>query len=279
MTDILIQELLDKVEARMAEAQKRLYEIHDKKIPQELTPWLRRTGWVQRFDNMDMKVLHDLLEPPKPKLESQNPGDKLHLVWDSVVRVIEKCWMGVRDVENRNWRLILYWLNSAEKDAQSQSPFKIHMEKKTRAAYGVYWQKFMIFVLRGLDHPEHGIEYTAAQRDVLTELMTELWKEEPLEKQIDKLVLQASVLFIQHDDFDKERSALLYYIGLIGYHIGWGRWRGPGEYTNILAALQWVIRIFILESAVPFEERDDWRTLHRDNPLVHFKLSHVYLSI
>ena len=107
--------------------------------------------------------------------------------------------------------------------------------------------------------------------------MIELEKEEPSEKQIDKLVLQASVLFIQHDDFDPERSALLYYIGLIGYHIGWGRWRGPGEYTNIMAALQWIIRIFILESSLPFEERDAWRTLHRDNPLIHFKQSHIYL--
>jgi hypothetical protein len=125
MTDVLIQELLDKAEARMEEAQKRQYEIHDKKIPQELTPWLRRTGWVQRFDNMDMKILHELLEPPKSN--PQNPGDKLPLVWNSIARVIEKCWTGVRDVESRNWRLILYWLNSAEEDIQSQSPFRVHI--------------------------------------------------------------------------------------------------------------------------------------------------------
>ena len=276
MTDVLIQELVNEAEAKRDAAQRRMYEIHDRNIPQESTLWLNRTGWIRRFDGKNMKVLHDLLE--QPKSNPQNSEDKLRLVWTSVLRIIEKCWAGVRDLEDRNWRLILYWLNSAKKDAQNQSPFKTHMNKKTRISYGAYWQQFMMFVLRGLENPEdYGIEYTEDQLTTLTDLMRELRKEEPSEEKIDKLVLKASVLFIQHYDFGKKRSALLYYTGIIGYHIGWKRWRGPGEYTNILAGLQWVIRIFILESTLPTEERDDWDMLHENNPLSHFKRSQIYL--
>ena len=275
MIDVLIQQLLDEAEARSNAAQRRMYEIHDRNIPQELNPWLGRTGWIERFDGKDMKVLHDLLE--QPKSNPQSLEDKLRLVWNSVARLIEKCWMGVRDLANRNWRLVLYWLNSAKKDEQNQSPFKVYMNKKTRVSYGAYWQQFMMFVLRGLQNAEqYGIEYTANQLAALRELMAELEKE-PSEKEVDKLVLKASVLLIQHEDFEKERSALLYYTGVMGYHIGWKRWRGPGEYTNMLAGLQWVMRILIVESALPSEERDNWRILHQDNPLSCFKDSHIYL--
>src|SRR5271154_7367921 len=125
MIDVLIQQLLDEAEARSNAAQRRMYEIHDRNIPQELNPWLGRTGWIERFDGKDMKVLHDLLE--QPKSNPQSLEDKLRLVWNSVARLIEKCWMGVRDLANRNWRLVLYWLNSAKKDEQNQSPFKVHI--------------------------------------------------------------------------------------------------------------------------------------------------------
>jgi hypothetical protein len=276
MLDVLIQQLLDKAEVRRNAMQTHMYEVHDRNMPQELTPWLRRTGWIRRFNGKNMKVLHDLLKhTTHDNLVERN---KLQLVCNSIDRVIEKCWAGVKDLEDRNWRLILYWLNSAKRDEQNQSPFRIHMDKKTRRSYGIYWQQFMVFALRGFEDPEkYGIEYTMAQRSILTELKKELDKEEPEEEKLDTLVLKGSVSFIQHDNFDKERSALLYYLGIIGYHIEWQRWRGPGDFTNILAALQWVIRVLVLEFTLPIEERDNWKTLHRENPLSHFKQSHVYL--
>ena len=41
--DVLIQQLLNDAEEREAEAERHMYEIHDRKVLQELTPWLRRT--------------------------------------------------------------------------------------------------------------------------------------------------------------------------------------------------------------------------------------------
>src|SRR5208337_1643282 len=124
--DVLVQQLLNDAEAREAEAQRHMYEIHDRNILQELSPWLRCTNWMTRFDGKDMKVLHDLLT--KPKRNPQNPDDRLYLVWESVARVIEQCWESARDCSSRDWKLILHWLASASKTEHNPTPFSIYTE-------------------------------------------------------------------------------------------------------------------------------------------------------
>jgi hypothetical protein len=49
-TDILIQQLLDRAEELENEAERNMYEIHDRGILEELTPWMRRTGWIRVRD-------------------------------------------------------------------------------------------------------------------------------------------------------------------------------------------------------------------------------------
>ena len=264
--------ILEEAKKRLAKAKKDIYKIHDDGIIQELSPWLRRTGWMSEFNGKDMKVLNDLLEKPKPE-----DSAKIHLVWDSVARVIEQCWKGVKDCSDRKWRQLLYWLSSASKAESSSTPFSIYMAKKTREGYAKYLQQFMMFALHGLDDPEgeYGIEYTEEQAAALEGIKTELVNEDVSEENLDKKVLAALILFIQHSDFEKERSALLYYTGVVGFHMGWKRWRNPAGYTSILAGLQWGIRLLILESAVPMEERDNWDELHENDPLEEFSAVHA----
>jgi hypothetical protein len=274
--DVLIQQLLDDAEGREAEAQRHMYEIHDRNIPQELSPWLRCTNWMTRFDGRDMKVLHDLLSEPKRNPRNPDEDDKLRLVWESVARVVEECWEGARDCSSRDWKLILHWLASASKTEQNATPFSIYTERSTRKTYIGYWQQFMVFVLRGMSDPNqlYGIEYTASQLAALEEIQKELRKGDVSNIELDRKVSAASIVFIEHWNFEKERSALLYFTGVIGYHLGWKRWRGPDVYTPILAGLQWVMRVLVLESAIPKDERDDWFELHDDDPLQCFNSSH-----
>jgi hypothetical protein len=87
-------------------------------------------------------------------------------------------------------------------------------------------------------------------------------------------VFAASVLFIKHQCFVKQQSVLLYFVGVIGYHLGWKRWKGPDMYTPILAGIQWVMRILVLESVILKDQRDNWFEVHDDDPLQCFNLSH-----
>jgi hypothetical protein len=253
-----------------------MYEIHDRNILQELTPWLRRTGWMARFNGRDMKVLNDLLlEPKRGPGRPENPN-KLRYVWESVERVIRECWDGVNDCWNRDWKLVLQWLASDSKTEADAAPFSIYMDRKTRGRYTGYWQQFMMFVLRGLDDSDHqyGIEYTRGQRTALEEINEELQKDDIIEDDLDKKVKAASLLFIRHSNFVKKRSALLYFTGVVGFHIGWKRWKGPGDYTTILAGLQWILRVLVLESAIPKDDRDEWDEVHVNNPLEEFRITH-----
>src|SRR5579862_1137061 len=180
-----------------------MYEIHNRGILQELTPWLRHTGWMARFDGRDMKVLNDLLAERKHNVENL---EKLRLVWESTKRVIGQCWDGVVDCWNRDWKLILYWLTSDRNTEAHTAPFSIYTARKTRERYTGYWQQFMMFVLRGLDDvdDEYGIEYTPLQRTALNEVIAELRKDDIIEGDLDNKVKAAAVLFVQHRRFGKQ---------------------------------------------------------------------------
>lgn len=269
---VLTQQLLARAKERQADAQRRMYEIHDTNILQELSPWLRRTVWMTRFDGKNMKTLYDLLI--EPKQNPRNP-EKLRHVWESVARVTERCWESVRDCSTRNWGLILHWLASASKTEHNPTPFSIYTQRSTRKDYTIYWQQFMMFVLRGMNDPdEYGIEYTAGQLIALKDIKREIEKENISDEELDQKISAASQLFIRHSNFVKQRSALLYFTGVIGYHLGWKRWRGPDSYTPTLAGIQWIMRLLVLESAIPKDKRDDWFEFYEEDPLERFNLCH-----
>ena len=133
----------------------------------------------------------------------------------------------------------------------------------------------MVFVLRRMNDPngQYGIEYTACQLVALQDIKKEL-NEEVSNDRLNQKVAAASLLFIKHCSFIKQQSALLYFAGVIGYHLGWKRWKGPDTYTLILAGIQWVMRVVILESAIPKDQCDNWLELHKDDPLQCFNSDH-----
>ena len=83
----------------------------------------------------------------------------------------------------------------------------------------------MIFVLRGMNDPnqQYEIEYTESQLTALREIEKELENEEVSDDELDRKVRAASLLFIEHSNFVKQRSALLYFTGIVRYHVSWKR--------------------------------------------------------
>lgn len=211
-----------------------------------------------------MKQLNDLLAKPMP-----DSKDGLDKVWKSVGRVIEHCFDSVRDCSEREQNLILFWLASADKSKPNDTPFSIYMEKDTKEQYIRYWQQFMMFVLRRHDNAiESGVEYTEPQHDAVNYIKTRADMDDDT---LDELIMNVSKTFILHDCYAKQRSALLYFTGVLGYHVGWKRWQSPGDYTPMLAGLQWVMRIVLLECTIPMADRDIASEMRPFNPLERFK--------
>src|SRR5436309_15090184 len=71
------------------------------------------------------------------------------------------------------------------------------------------------------------------------------------ELEIQAKILDLSTLLIQHSDYTKKRSSLIYFTGVLGYNLQWKQWRQPLEYTTILAGLQFYIRVIMVEAALP----------------------------
>jgi len=122
--DALIDSVLEEANRRDEEWRLRLNNIEETNIVAK-TPWLTRTGWEKTFLRKDMKSLLKLTEKPEEHEE------ELRQVWNSVSRMMESCWKGVENISDRNWDLILFWLNSAHPDKANTKPFRLDKRDNT----------------------------------------------------------------------------------------------------------------------------------------------------
>jgi len=230
-----------------------------------LTPWLRRTGWPRMFEGRDMKDLANLVRVPD-KAEVQ-----LKAVCESVARVIKNCTFGVMDCDDRNWNLILFWLASPEQGKADSRPFRTYFKDNTINLYTSYWQQLFCFCLRILgDESTYGAEFKSMQRMLLEKLREMVELEDLTDKELDKTVQQLSVEMITHSDWSAKKSVLRYFCGILGYNVSMKQWRRPVHYTNILAGLQYCIRVIMLEHALPQEDRNQYSNSFKEDPLTIF---------
>src|SRR5436190_22858397 len=87
---------------------------------------------------------------------------------------------------------------------------------------------------------------------------------------IEQKILELSILLIQHSDYAKERSSLVYFMGVLVYNVEWKQWRQPLEYTTILAGIQFCMRVIMLEAALPRIARDGIDETSPANPVELF---------
>ena len=150
-----------------------------------LSPWLRRTGWTRTFRGKDMKKLSELMEKPATGEPS------LLMIWNSIERVIQKSYDGVKDCWDRNWILIPFWLVSGQKNEESSKPFRTYYAESTTARYTSYWQQFIMFCVRVslLDLDEFGVQFTLSQMNTVRDLLSMVELDNPTDADLDKMVL------------------------------------------------------------------------------------------
>ena len=123
---------------------------------------------------------------------------------------------------------------------------------------------------------EESVQFTVKQRQCLLELNSLLYEineadETNNDSVIENKILQLSVLLIQHSDYAKKRSSLIYFTGVLGYNVEWKQWRQPLEYTTILAGIQFCARVIMLEAALPRISRDGIDETSPQNPVELFR--------
>src|SRR5947207_14400831 len=128
------------------------------------SPWMRRTRWLRDFAGRGMN------EIVKKSWKSTKEEASLRGIWKSVKRVMNRCEKGVRDCADRNWSLILFWLNSCEDNKADIRLFNIDVKSKVHKSYTEYWQRFICYCMRTLRDKMSGIQYLSKQRGNLEEI-------------------------------------------------------------------------------------------------------------
>ena len=265
----LIKDVIGEAEDRDKSHQATLNQVRDSQSLVTKTPWLRHTRWEEIFVGKDMSELVKL---------SNAPGMQDHherRIWDATGRVIHACFNGVVDCQERGWTLIPFWLRSVDRNKEDTKPFRTYFAPATLYRYASYWQQYILFSLRAM-MGEESVQFTLKQRECLLELNTLLYEinvtdEANNNSKIEKKILELSVLLIQHSDYAKERSSLVYFTGVLGYNIEWKQWRQPSEYTTILAGIQFCTRVIMLEAALPRINRDGIDETSSENPVELFR--------
>jgi len=180
------------------------------------TPWLRHTRWEETFAGKDMSALVKLTEGPGRHDHQEQR------VWDATERVVRACFNGVVDCQERGWTLIPFWLRSVDRNKDDTKPFRAFIAPATLYRYVHYWQQYILFSLWAM-MAEDSVQFNVRQREALLELnllLNEI-NDTTDDAEIDQKILELSILLIQHSDYAKKRSSLIYFTGVLSYNIEW----------------------------------------------------------
>ena len=114
-----------------------LNQVRDSQSLVTKTPWLRRRRWGDIFAGKDMSALVKLTEAP-----GIDNHQERH-IWKATVKVIQNCFKGVIDCQERGWTLIPFWLRSVDRNKETTKPFRMFIAPYTLCRYASYWQQYI----------------------------------------------------------------------------------------------------------------------------------------
>jgi hypothetical protein len=270
---VSIETLLERATLRDAEVDKERDIMEAVKNKVDENPWEHRTQWTSMFDKCDMNVLVEGYQRPREDAF-------LRTVWESVTRVLKgRCMDGVKDCNKRGWEILLYWLSSVDATKCESKPFSHTFDAGTLKDYSEIWAGLVMLCLRRSEMPDdHRVPLRTNDEMALTKIRM-VWQrgqQEGLDTDdLDDAVLAFSAELTMHDKLRENVGAIQYYSGLMAYQPKTKTFATPDEYTPKLAALQWCMRVILLESTLPTKERSDFYRYHdHESPLDKFRKIH-----
>jgi hypothetical protein len=187
---------------------------------------------------------------------------------------------GIKDCVERRWRPLLFWLASVDATKPQSKPFSHVFDAETLTDYSQAWAGLIMLCLRRSEMPhDHCVPLTEDSIRALEWIRT-VWQrgsEEGTgfeENDLDQAILDFSAQLIMHDSWKNSIGAIEYYCGLMGYQPKTKTFATPDSYTPKLAAMQWCMRVILLEWTLPVDERDNFPHDDNQTPLDKFREKH-----
>src|SRR5271170_5687577 len=131
----------------------------------------------------------------------------------------------------------------------NDKPFSLDKGKNMMKQYSEYWQRFICYCIRTLNDENnmHKIQFTPEQRELLMELRELAENNDRNENVMNSLIIIVSAQLIMHSDYEQRTSILMHFCRVIDYNAMIRAWRVLGNYTSMLAGMQFCIRLIMLE--------------------------------
>lgn len=236
-----------------AEATERRLTLEVKPLVYELDAWLNFTKWhaVLSKSKHDILQTYEFLRYPGPE---ETRLRRLLRAWDIIkARALDT-------LEDTDHKDALKWWVSPKNEVASQHPFELPQSSKTLDMYSRMWEQFICYMVRTVpddteEATETGVTYTAEQRRAIEDIQDSLdddESEEGLPALASELMKLCGLVIMQDLSAAKlYDSPLMHYLAVRGIDEKAEGFRGPMQYTNILAGVLWMVRLLALELAIP----------------------------
>ncbi len=257
-------EITQGVEVWREEANERRLTLNAKPPTVEVDPWLRYTGWHEVLLQSKHNLTATAAFVRMPDANEVRPVRVLH----SWSQVLKHCLNTLAAVNHKD---TLKWWHSPKNEIASQHPFELPQNAQTLTKYSRQWQSFLCYVMRTApedtweEESETGVKYTEQQWRSIDEVRY-LLDDKPVvvavtdgdakgDTVLDTALMGLIVSIITQDtsQIPLYASPLMHFLAVCGVDSVTQSFRRSFAFTPILAKVLWIIRLLLLEYALPLQ--------------------------
>ncbi|KAL0630469.1 hypothetical protein Q9L58_010684, partial [Maublancomyces gigas] len=237
----------------------------------QLSPWLKETGWHKHLEGLDLETVASVV----CRVKKDGTGFEKRVV-TSMRRIFARCSM---DILNEASYYVVRLANSTEAGRPSSSPFKLTQNTASHKRYLKYWIEFVKYIVTRESLPEevvHLLHLTEEQSGFSQTAVDLLHDPKSSDENLDLALARLSMSFIRHRLIGNQfRSALIHYVALMAVNpITKGLAETPRGQTTILAAIRYCSRLLGISDAIR-----TWEAIKDDgtgrSPLDLFRNDHT----
>lgn len=215
----------------------------------QVTPWLKRTRWVNHLAGCNARDSRQLCALPAPE------EDHLTRLCTSIDLMLGYFHRGAQP-ENCPTS-VLRILASHTPDNYEVIPASFEVNPRTFAKYTCHWKHFLCYLLRAYSHPDDSkLVLSPVQQSLIAKLDLDLRNSHTDDQHIlDQIAAISTNVLEQSLESWVFESPLVHFLSVYAINPHDLVWATPSTFTPTLSGLLYVARLILLEASIPQASR------------------------
>lgn len=232
------------------------YFIEEAEHKSQITPWLRKTGWVQYLDGLRLQDVVDATKTASRNHVGTGESAVLGRIQAAVEEMMATCTTVIPNLSTIGKRHLGNFSGGSDSRLLTK-PFSLMQETVSRQRYISHWSRFILYVVRVvyysyLERPEDSLlkltPYQERCLDDVLEIATSWDGMVDAKPKLEEAVKIASRSFVkQRLQRNPYESPLVSYTAARGISATNQAWLEPESYTPFLAGLVWDTQLIVAE--------------------------------